>query len=427
MYLFEKKLISIGFVLLLIGICLAISYFYAGGMPSVFSEGFEVINTNSYITMPEDNTGNTRYKYMYENGKDSDKKVSTNPGNYFQTADDQYSKYPYNEFVTDLPKTYTTSTTTNDYDKIPDGYYIVSIKKNDGNSITGMAKVPYGYYRINKAKYSKLPIGTEVGELPYSSSGSAIIPQGYYVSNVNVNRTDSDGKIIYDTDGKTPLTTPMRKLIKVPSGYEANINKTGISPIKKTSAYALLQSGNAPNEMESDTTKTNDKVYNPLNTDVVYHTDDITSGKDDSQTCTLVRNPEGNMVCLDDQLGGTLPTYYQPGSFIFSSSNFVPNYEDSVYLSFSTGRSTVAKAYPTTSSLGGFCKSLINNPTELEQKCLATDASTCASTSCCVLLGGTKCVAGDASGPKMKSNYSDPTLANTDFYYFNGQCYGNCM
>lgn len=422
MYLFEKKLISIGFVLLLIGICLAISYFYAGGMPSVFSEGFEVINTDSYITMPEDNTSNNRYTYMYENGKDEDKKVDTNPGtgNYFETADSKFSKYPYGPNVTDLPKTYI----ENDYSTIPDGYYVVLMKKKDGTEITGMAKVPYGYYRISATKYSKLPIGTQVGELPYNNGP---IPQGYYVSNVDVNQTNPDGTIKYGDDGKTPLTTSMRKLIKVPSGYEADLTKTSISPIKKTSAYALLQSGNAPNEMSSDTTKTDDKVYNPLNTDVVYHTDELSSGKDDSQTCTMVKDPEGKMVCLENQLGSTLPTYYQPGSFIFSSSNFVPNYEDSVYLSLSTGMSTVGKAYPTTSSLGGFCKSLINSPTELEQKCLATDASTCASTSCCVLLGGAKCVAGDASGPKMKSNYSDRTLANKDFYYFNGQCYGNCM
>ncbi len=426
MYLFEKKLISIGFVLLLIGICLAISYFYAGSMPSIFSEGFEVINTDSYITMPEDNTSNNRYTYMYENGKPEDEKKDTNPGtgNYFETVDGKFSKYPYGPNVTDLPKIYTSSSTTNDYAKIPNGYYIVSMKKKDGTPITGMAKVPYGYYRITATQYSKLPVGTQVGELPYNNG---TIPQGYYVSNVDVNQTNSDGTIKYDADGKTPLTTSMRKLIKVPSGYEADLTKTSISPIKKTSAYALVQSGGPPNEMSTDTTKTNDKVYNPLNTDIIYHTDELSYGKDDSQTCTMVKDPEGKMVCLENQLGSTLPTYYQPGSFIFSSSNFVPNYEDSVYLSLSTGMSTVGKAYPTSSSLGGFCKSLINSPTELEQKCLATDATTCASTSCCVLLGGSKCVAGDASGPKMKANYSDPTLANKDFYYFNGQCYGNCM
>ncbi len=429
MYLFEKKLISIGFVLILIGICLAISYFYAGGMPSVFSEGFEVIGSDSYITMPEDNTTNNRFKYMYENGKTGDAKQETNPGSssYYQTIDDKYSKYPYENYVTDLPKTFSLTSSPVDYSKIPDGYYHVKIKNNTGTVIDGMAKVPYGYYRITRTQYSKLPIGNEVGEEPYSASGTAKIPEGYYTSYVNVNQTNEDGTIIYGEDEKTPLTTSKKKLIKVPSGYVANISKTSISPIKKTTAYSELQSGSPPNEMGTDTTKKDDKVYNPLNTDIVYHTDELTSGKDDSQNCTYVKNQSGEMVCLENQLGSTLPTYYQPGSFIFNSTNFVPNYEDSVYLSLTTGMSSVAKAYPTSSSLGGFCKSLINSPTELEQKCLATDASTCASTSCCVLLGGTKCVAGDASGPKMKANYSDPTLANKDFYFFNGQCYGNCQ
>lgn len=425
MYLFEKKLISIGIVLILIGICLAISYFYAGGLPSVFSEGFEVIDSNSFIKMPENNTANNRYTYMYENGNADDAKLVTNPGSsdYYNTTDNKYSKYPYEKYVADLPKTFSSS----NYDTIPDGYYHVTIKKNDGTIIDGMAKVPYGYYRIRPTEYSRFPVGTEVGEMPYSTTGTVKIPDGYYVSSVNVNQKNADGSIKYAADGKTPLTTSTRKLIKVPSGYMANLSKTSISPIKKTTAYSQLESGNTPNEMSVDNTKKDDKVYNPLNTDVVYHTDELTEGRDDSQNCTYVKNEKGDMVCLENQLGSTLPTYYQPGSFVFNPSNFVPNYEDSVYLSLTTGMSSVAKAYPTSSSLGGFCKSLINSPTELEQKCLATDASTCASTSCCVLLGGTKCVAGDASGPKMRANYSDPTLANKDFYYFNGQCYGNCQ
>lgn len=424
MYLFEKKLISIGIVLILIGICLAISYFYTGSMPSVFSEGFEVINTDSYVVMPENNTSNNRYVLMYENGDDRDKLEDTSPDNtkYFQTKDSKYSKYPYQNFVTYLPKDYVDG----NYDGIPDGYYLVNIKTKNGETIDAMAKAPFGYYRISKTTYSKLPVGNQVGEMPYSSTGNPKTPEGYYTSTVKVNQKNSDGSVKVGTDGK-PITTDEPRMLKVPSGYIANTSKTEISPVKKTSAYSLLKSGETPNETTNDTTEHSDKVYNPLNTELTYHTDDLTKGKDDSSKCTYVKNQSGEMVCLENQLGSNLPTYYQPGSFIFSSSNFVPNYEDSVYLSLTSGQSSVAKAYPTASSLGGFCQSLINNPIEMEKKCLATDNSTCASTSCCVLLGGQKCVAGDASGPKMKANYSDKTIASRDFYHYNGKCYGNCM
>ena len=51
----------------------------------------------------------------------------------------------------------------------------------------------------------------------------------------------------------------------------------------------------------------------------------------------------------------------------------------------------------------------------------------CASTSCCVLLGGKKCVAGNANGPYMRSHYNDLSLNPKDHYFHQGKCYGNCI
>jgi hypothetical protein len=64
----------------------------------------------------------------------------------------------------------------------------------------------------------------------------------------------------------------------------------------------------------------------------------------------------------------------------------------------------------------------------LEEKCNAVAPESCASTSCCVLLGGEKCVSGNENGPYMTANYTDYTLTarNKDFYYYQGKCYGNC-
>ena len=336
MNIIGKKLLLIGFVIILIIISLAVSYFYTGSMPSVFSEGFEIMT-------------------------------------------DTYNR--------------------ND----------ILQKDKDGNIINS---IPNGYYQISTDKYAKLPYGTMVGPLPMDG----IIPEGYYIVNV----TDSNNR-------------NYTKMAKVPSGYIATLDKKDIMPITKGSAYSQLQTNSPTNNLQGDTTGTgmndgsnvlDNKEYNPLNTDVLYH--DEPTGKDDSQECTYVKDKSGNLVCLPNTLDNTLPTYYQPGSFIFSSSNYVPNYEDSVYLSISTGLSTVGNAYPTSSAMGGFCNAYIKNPLELEQKCLATDTNTCASTSCCVLLGGSKCVSGNASGPTMKANYSDPSISSKDFYYFNGMCYGNC-
>jgi len=54
------------------------------------------------------------------------------------------------------------------------------------------------------------------------------------------------------------------------------------------------------------------------------------------------------------------------------------------------------------------------------------DNETCPSTDCCVLFGGTKCVAGKKAGPSVQSNYNDTKIKNRDYYYYKGKCYGNC-
>ncbi len=134
---------------------------------------------------------------------------------------------------------------------------------------------------------------------------------------------------------------------------------------------------------------------------------------------------------ITDKLGTV--TYNEPGYFRFGPSSYVPNYEDSVYLSRLTNidwRTPVVDfASPVGNSgakLGGFCSFHKSNPSQIETECGKLDKTTCASTSCCALLGGEKCVAGNESGPTMKSNFSDIYVRNKDHYYYQGKCYGNC-
>lgn len=134
---------------------------------------------------------------------------------------------------------------------------------------------------------------------------------------------------------------------------------------------------------------------------------------------------------VTDKLGTV--TYNEPGYFRFGPSSYVPNYEDSVYLSRLTNvdwRTPVVDfASPVGNSgakLGGFCSFNKSNPSQIETECGKLDKTSCASTSCCALLGGEKCVAGNESGPMMKSNFSDIYVRNKDHYYYQGKCYGNC-
>ena len=120
------------------------------------------------------------------------------------------------------------------------------------------------------------------------------------------------------------------------------------------------------------------------------------------------------------------PVYYEPGSFPFASTGFRPSYEDSVYLSKTTNLSQVAPITKAPYLQGGFCTQYANDDQTRNTKCNALTADTCASTECCVLVGGTKCVAGNAGGPTIKSVFSDVTIPNRDYWYYQGKCMGNC-
>ena len=61
-----------------------------------------------------------------------------------------------------------------------------------------------------------------------------------------------------------------------------------------------------------------------------------------------------------------------------------------------------------------------------KEECGKLEKDACASTSCCVLLGGSRCVGGNEKGPTMKANYGDITIINRDHYFYKGKCYGNC-
>jgi hypothetical protein len=145
--------------------------------------------------------------------------------------------------------------------------------------------------------------------------------------------------------------------------------------------------------------------YDPNNYDTVFHPEYPGYGNKDLA---------GNIV------------YYQPGSFTYGASSYVPYYEDSVFLSRSNKAIVNAPTYVDTSAKGGFCNYYSTQPEIIEQKCNAIDSATCAATECCVLLGGQKCVSGNHNGPIMKANYNDFSIVNKDYYYYKGKCYGNC-
>jgi hypothetical protein len=202
-----------------------------------------------------------------------------------------------------------------------------------------------------------------------------------------------------------------------------NYNKEIFSSLGQNINEQGLTGGN---NYKFDSSKKYEDIISNL--DVQFH-DDFTSEKDDyglPQGTAYTIDKDGKRVALPPTGLKTPVTYFKPQDYIYGSLSYVPNYEDSVFLSRTANMYIGEPIVETASIKAGICNYYKNNPDQLEQACQHTDPNICASTSCCVLLGGAKCVSGSENGPIMKSHYSNTSIPNRDFYYFQSKCYGNC-
>jgi hypothetical protein len=137
---------------------------------------------------------------------------------------------------------------------------------------------------------------------------------------------------------------------------------------------------------------------------------------------------EANQTNFDVSLNliDPYPVYYEPGSFTFNSTGYIPSYEDSIYISKSTNLSQVAKIEDAPYKQGGFCKEFENDIFIKNEKCGTLKKDICGSTDCCILMGGTKCVSGNEFGPSVNAVFSDVTIKNRDHWYYREKCYGHC-
>ena len=72
----------------------------------------------------------------------------------------------------------------------------------------------------------------------------------------------------------------------------------------------------------------------------------------------------------------------------------------------------------------GFCKTY-TTPTELIQKCGALTPENCNQTDCCIVLNGSKCVAGNEQGPTVQVDENGKDI-DYAYYSYKNNCYGSC-
>lgn len=347
----------------------------------------------------------------------------------------------------DIPgATYTTPTPQNRKTKgingygldPPQGYYKIEVSKDVWKM---KPTIPTGF-KVNPSDKTKLIVDpkNEVANYAitaYKTKTDAELKQGPYEEiPLNPGETLSEATLLKDADPNTKISTTYYRIAPF-NDEKGNVvlskymMKKVPDPIPK--GYIIDEKNYLV--WNPDITEyafsTFDSAFDPTNVDTVYHGEVVAKTEEINTNDQLGKyysfDANGQLVREENTDASFSPVlYYVPGAYKYGSSNYVPNYEDSVYLSRTTRLPQSSPVYNTAGMLGGFCTQHKGNNFAIEEKCQSLDLNTCASTSCCTLIGGQKCVAGNANGPTNPANYSDATLRNKDFYYYQGKCYGNC-
>ena len=422
----------------------------------------------------KDSSKDTKEGFTTESIKWLDPPKNTKlPFGYYQIDDNQMSQIPYGYIIDPannrnvIAKTQTAvfeakpvaiKYTSDGY--IPDGYYKVSdvsmgiIPLSPPNLKPSISSVTYRTMsnmtekNVPLSRITNQPISGRIQVGDYVTIDNMF---GASISQVNADKTynviysnnSGLGKVVYAYDNGYVSDTAY---------YAKKYPWTSTNPLPKKMYYvdstrstiSFLPDGNDASNCPTCYGYITNKslILNPTdgqnnqytqykdmsnNLDITFHPSpqDLSIQTGNDAGIATVLDQCGNRVLLPKLKAQGDVTYYQPGAYRFGPANYVPKYEDSVYLSRTTNQPTTAE-YKSAFLKTGICEVTKNSLIQNEQACNALDVNTCSSMSCCVLLGGSKCVAGSKSGPRDKTNYSDLTVRNKDHYYFQGTCYGNC-
>lgn len=297
--------------------------------------------------------------------------------------------------------------------------------------LTGKYYLPNGWYTISIKENLK---GTPLEDTKNPSHMTDYVPRMTMLDPKGSRRESNDLDITSLKNSSTMSSKMNSNSMSSIKDYYANetaqykistfLNRASSTDAKtdKATADALKAFVQAEQNPEVDLTKDYDKAKSTQALEALKKA----AKKNDKSSA--VSDFDGVKLDVSNSLlqyDAAMPAFWEPGSFRNVAKTYIPSYEDSVFLSQSTGLPEFSNIKNRPEQMGGFC-SANDSDTVLEDKCNSLDAEVCASTTCCVLLGGSKCVAGNMNGPSVSSNYSDTTIQNRDFYYFQGKCYGNC-
>lgn len=392
-----KYYFFIGILLIIIFCSLVIDIFFNSDNVNItINEDFQGFSASQVEQMDQCTSAETAtdisciyFQYYDQNQKLLNGYFRNVPYNFYIDSNNTLQPVPFGNVVTENKRGYRASSTTSDFSKLQQEQAELEANAIETPDICREGDSDY----TDRMKCFDTQYVIMNNELPSLIYDRIRIPDGYYVD------TTKDRKGI---------------LTKVPFGHKINPDKRGITPTDEF-------------QQQMENTR-----YDPNNFNITYNTDptENTDMLDNTSTGpgkTWILDESGQLISVPlSSIKGSM-LYYKPGTFRFGAANYVPNYEESVFLSKLTNTPIVSPYIDEKNMGGGFCEYYKNHPDELEQKCNDISANMCASNSCCVLLGGKKCVYGDAQGPHFKSHYNNFLITTPEFYYYQGKCYGKCM
>ena len=183
------------------------------------------------------------------------------------------------------------------------------------------------------------------------NSGNTYVVDGDYTQDGNGNITNADGEQIdFDEIPKNDKTKTADA-----SGNMLNLDAEGDTQYNVVNGEVI--------ENEAWNADTAFPEYHESASDLATKDTRIKSGK------MYVRGPSGEIIEVPWTGKQTPINYNESGYFRFQPSNFVPGYEDSVYLSRLTGYSTTKPVENTASQMGGFCDYHKHSPVKKEEAC----------------------------------------------------------
>lgn len=287
-------------------------------------------------------------------------------------------------------------------------------------------KIVYGYYQVNSTKMAEIPYGfgidpkdqtkilpitktaikniLEPNYIPPIPPKGEKLPDGFYFGsdaslavlppNMSPNLTmiDFSGnpeKVLYYYDNSYISETQYYENQYIPENYPSKLPSEVYYVDPSKTLLSFLQYGEIADEKKGYGKTTNKEMnlsagkFNHLtshyrdisnNYDAEFHdsAEDIVKqnkmydlGFDE----TRVIDQCGNMVSLPKTTSQSSVTYYRPGEFPFGASKYIPNYEDSVYLSSIGYRTMFGNGNASSSSCGVMCQAYNDFRTKMDQYC----------------------------------------------------------